>query len=352
MLAKVAQMLAYGDNDDDTVFSECKPFSRERTHTFVKKYIKNNTDVPFTITPIIYKSGSIGQVYKGEYKNKTIVLKFLYTGLETQTEEDLKVINMIGKFLYGNVKIKEALEEVKKKITEELDFRIECKNHMKMHSLWDNISYATVPNIYPELCKKNMLVVDHIDGITLSEFCKIATQEEKNKLSYNIVRFMYTNIYMHKILYSDCHAGNFIITKVNNEYILNVIDFGCINEISDNTYRCLKKIHKSLKCKDKPKFFKYVNKLGLLNDSVTEESKEYMYNTFCVSHKPWVEEKEFTFERTWMAETEKKNMELIRQWSIPKEMIYFNKIPYGLFNILERLNATGKYYEIFNSLLL
>jgi hypothetical protein len=90
----------------------------------------------------------------------------------------------------------------------------------------------------------------------------------------------------------------------------------------------------------------------MLNDKVTDESKEHMYLTFCNSHKPWVEEKEFTFERKWMKTIEHKKMDLIRQWSIPKEMVYFNKIPYGLFNILEKLNATGNFYEIFNSLLL
>lgn len=352
MLAKIAQMLSY-DDGSDSVFSECKPFSRKKTHNFIKKYIKNNNDIPFTIVPIIYKSGSIGQVYKGEYKNEKIIVKVLYVGLDKQTEDDIKVVNMIGNFMYGNVKMKNALEEIRDKIKEELDFRIECKNHKKMYDIWNNINYATVPKVYPELCQKNMLVTKYVNGITLSEFTKLASQNEKNQLGYDLVRFMYTNIYMHKILYSDCHAGNFVITR-NSEgkFVINVLDFGCLHDLNANTYKCLKKIHRSLKSEDKNKFYKYVKKIGMLHNKVTKESKEYLYQTFKRNHKPWVVEKKFTFEKKWMEEGEKKDMKLVQQWNIPREMVYFNKIPYGLFNILHSLNASNNFYEIFNSLLM
>ena len=235
MLAKISQMLAYSDGAD-SVFSDCKPFSRKKTHEYIKSYIKNNKDVPFTIVPIIFKSGSIGQVYKGEYKNQNIILKVLYVGLDKQTEDDIKVVNMIGNFMYGNVKMKEALEEIRDKIKEELDFRVECKNHLKMHKIWNNIDYATVPAVYPELCKKNMIVTRFVDGISLSEFSKIATQEEKNKLGYNLVRFMYTNIYMHKILYSDCHLETLSSQKINKVSLLSMFLILAVFMISVQTH--------------------------------------------------------------------------------------------------------------------
>lgn len=349
MLAKIAQMLAYGDNSD-SVFSDCKPYSREKTHNYIKQYIKENTEIPFTIIPIIHKSGTIGQVYLGEYKNTKVVLKVLYVGLDKQTESDIQVVDLIGNFLYENVKIKEALNEVRDKIKEELDFRIESKNHTVMYDLWNGVDYASVPCIYPELSKKNMIVTEYVDGIHLGEFIKSASQDVKNQLSFNIVRFMYTNIYCHKILYSDCHNGNFIVTNKDNKLKLNVIDFGCLHHVSQNTYKCLKKIHKSLKKKDKEKFFKYVTKLGLLHDKVSLKSKEYLYETFYLSHQPWIEEKEFHFTTEWIKKIEDKKMNLIQEWNIPKEMVYFNKIPYGLFHILVSLNAKGKFFEIFNSI--
>ena len=36
---------------------------------------------------------------------------------------------------------------------------------------------------------------------------------------------------------------------------------------------------------------------------------------------------------------------------MPRELLYFNKIPYGLFHILTQLNCENKFYKIFNQLI-
>ena len=70
LLAKVSQMLSYGIKDEN-VFDDLKPYSREKTHKFLLHLIKTQ-NLDYDIHPEIYKSGSIGQVYIGTYKEKKL----------------------------------------------------------------------------------------------------------------------------------------------------------------------------------------------------------------------------------------------------------------------------------------
>lgn len=352
LLAKISQCLSM-NNMNSSVFDNCKPFSSTKTHQYVLNLI-NKEELLFTIIPIIFKSGSIGQVYKGEYKNEKIIIKVKYIGLEDQVYEDLKVAKLIKNYLYSSFDTKRVLAEIEKSTLEELDFLNEMKNHETIYSLWKDSKVISIPKVYPHLCKKNIFISEFIkDAQTIADFGKTATQEEKNIIAYNLVTFIFTNIYTHNLLYSDCHYGNFLITRdpKTNKPILNIIDFGCVHKVSDKILSYLKKMNKYIKRKEKDKFIKYAYKLNLLSEQCDVESENYFYNTWDDNNKPWYIEKEFTFSEEWLCDLDKKkDFQKMKQWSVPPELLYFNKIPFGLFRILSFLNASGEFYKIFKSL--
>lgn len=352
LLAKIAQMLSFGDTSA-SAFSNLQPFSRDKTHKYLLEYIKKENLI-YTIIPTIFKSGSIGQVYKGMLNGKQIILKLKYRGLDKQTDEDIRVVNMVAKFIYNakSSNLSNGLEEIKNTITRELNFELETKEHENIYSIWDGIEYVNIPKVYTNLSNKDFIIMDFIDGEDILQFSKNCSQEEKNKIGYDLVRFIFTSMYEYNILYSDVHYGNFIITR-NSDGVpcLNVIDFGCIHHIDRKTYKNFKKIHKYVKKNDKEKFIKYATKLGILQDSVSKEAKDYCYKVFQSENEPWIIEKEFTFTQEWLKKTHEKDFKLLSELYMPKEMVYFNRIPHGVFHILTHLNVTAPFYKIFNELI-
>ena len=71
VLSKLSQILCL-DDPNSTVFSDCKPFSKEKTTEYFRQNcppgVKN-------VDYNVYKSGSVGQVYKATYEKQPIVLK-------------------------------------------------------------------------------------------------------------------------------------------------------------------------------------------------------------------------------------------------------------------------------------
>ena len=346
LFSKLAQMVSYEDKDC-SVFSECKPFSKEKTVEYLREYMKTKNDL--TVDYNIFKSGSIGQVHIGnlndENKSK-VAVKVQYIGLYEQIEDDIKVLYLLTTFLYSFADMKEAIKDIKRCVYEELDYNKETINHQLMYNLWKDTDIY-IPKVYDSLSTNKVIVTEFLSGQNLNEFIANSTQESKNKIALDLIKFIFTNIYKNNLFYSDSHYGNIII---QDKDVLSIIDFGCINYLPIDMVASLKKLHKSLKTQNKKLFFKILIELNIINENVSEESKEYAYNYFKIQYTPWIIEEEFEFTDEWKLKSDEKNTLLLSEWKLPSNMVYFNKIPHGLYHILQTLNAKGMFYKIFNDI--
>jgi ubiquinone biosynthesis protein len=346
LFSKLAQMVSYEDKDC-SVFSECKPFSKEKTVEYLREYMKTKNDL--TVDYNIFKSGSIGQVHIGNLNNENkskVAVKVQYIGLYEQIEDDIKVLNLLTTFLYSFADMKEAIKDIKRCVYEELDYNKETINHQLMYNLWKDTDIY-IPKVYDSLSTNKVIVTEFLLGQNLNEFIANSTQESKNKIALDLIKFIFTNIYKNNLFYSDSHYGNIII---QDNDVLSIIDFGCINYLPIDMVASLKKLHNSLKTQNKKLFLKILIELNIINENVSEESKEYAYNYFKIQYTPWIIEEEFEFTDEWKLKSDEKNTLLLSEWKLPPNMVYFNKIPHGLYHILQILNAKGMFYKIFNDI--
>jgi len=353
VFSKLAQMLCFEDNESDSkVFSECKPVNMEKTVEYLKNEFEKNKVFFKGIKSIdfnVFKSGSVGQVHKCKlYDDSDIILKVQYIGLTEQIKSDLVVLEQIINFLYSFADLTNALNDIKKQLTEELDYNIEYKNQQIIKDLWKHDESIKVADLLPEICSKNIIGMHFIKGESLNDFILNSTQEQKNDIAMKLIKFIFVNIYKNQIFYSDIHYGNFLVT---DKSILNVMDFGCLNEISDNILLNLKKINHAFRNDDKELFYESIYSLGMIDETASIESKNYAYEYLKIQYSPWTINKNFHFNQEFLTKSCYKNTTLMKEWKIPPSMVYLNKIPYGLFHILTKLNASGNFYEIFNDLI-
>lgn len=341
VLSKISQILVLNDTEND-VFSECKPFSREKTHNYIVKQFENNRDFFRDIETFnfdIYKSGSVGQVYRAKtHDQKEIILKVQYQGLAEQTKQDLKILDMIISYLYSDfVDINNAIIDIKTKINEELNYQIEKQNQQYVYQAFLNNIQIRIPQIIDNLCNDKILTMEYMDGYTvLNEFIAISTQEQRNQIGILIIKFIFESIFKHRILYPDSHYGNFLVK--NDGSSISVIDFGCLIFIEPELLQTLKQIHYALKSNDKERFLQIIENIGIINTRTSEESKNYAFEYFKLQYEPLlIDNDEFQFYPEWLDLVGDKNTELMKEWYCPPNMIYFHKIPYGLYHLLTKL---------------
>lgn len=345
VLSKLSQMLSLNDQNS-TVFSDCKPFSKEKTIEYFKEFIKtSNFPIDF-IDFNVYKSGSVGQVHKAVYKDQCIVFKVQYVGLAEQTKIDLAMLDRITSYLYYFADMKHAMVDIKTKMYEELDYKMEVENQQMMYALYKNHNSIEIPKIIPKLCTDTVIGMHFVKGKCLRDFIVHSTQKQRNKFGMCVVKFVFESIYKHSILYSDVHYGNLL---VKDDSTLCVLDFGCLHQIGETLTNHLRELHKSIRYDDKEKFYTIVEEMGIIDKNISAPSKKYIYDYFCIQYTPWITE-EFEFTEEWLDMATDKETELMKEWLLPQDMVYFNKIPYGMYHILTKLKLKGKFQEVFDKM--
>ncbi len=355
VLSKISQILVLNDVDN-SVFSDCKPFSREKTHNYIVNQLEKNADFFRDIKQFnfeIYKSGSIGQVYRATTTDdRQIIMKVQYVGLAEQTKQDLYILDMIMNYLYTELTdMKNAVYDIKTKINEELNYDIEKNNQKIVYKAFADDLQIQIPEIIDNICTNKIITMEFMNDYTvLNEFINNSTQEQRNEIGKLIIRFIFTSLFKHGILYPDAHYGNFLVK--NDASVISIIDFGCIVFIEDQLVNSLKQILFSLKSNDKTEFLNIILNLGIVKDNTSEESKDYAFEYFKMQYEPLlVDNDDFQFYPEWLDLVADKNTHLMKEWTCPSNMIYLHKIPYGLYHLLTNLELTCNVGNIINNIL-
>ena len=345
LLSKVSQMLCYEKYNDD-VFSDCKPVYRKKTlENTIKKYKNNEFHSGLThLEPTVFKSGSVGQIHRGTFNGKDVILKVLYEGLYKQTVEDFKILEVIARYMYSTTDLTFAMEDIKNSIYIEYDFENERKQQVNMKKIWKHDENIVIPTIIPELCSKNEVCMEFLKGEVLNRMIDNLNTDEKKSLCITITKFLFKNILEHQLLYSDVHAGNFIVLKDDDVMKLGVLDFGCIQFISENILDFIKNtlIILSSKNPSKTEFLNEIVKIGILDSETikNDEITEYMFEYFKTQYEPFTSDY-IECTKEWLDKVSHKNIEKMKVWKLPKGMVYFNRFIHGLFCLYSIMGFNG-----------
>ena len=352
ILAKISQILCIEDGKG-SVYSDCKPYSQVKTlEKFREDYI-NDKDTFFkdviNLDFNILKSGSIGQVHRANYNNEEIVIKIQYVGLEEQFETDLKILKAVSDFLFAFIDNKDMLDEITNKLYEELDYTNEKLNQETIYNLWSNNEEVVIPKIIPQLCSDTILTSTFIQAEDIFSFMDNSTQSQKNYIGELIVKFIYINLFKHNIFYSDIHYGNFLIQDKNK---LCVVDFGCLSHVDDDFIDNLRDLYYSLYEDNSTKFYEVMMKMGIMKKEkkISDQSKAYLYEYFKIQFTPYIVEN-FVFTEEWLLTCVHKEVSLAKEWCLPTNCIFMNKINYGLYHVLTKLQLESKIAVIFREIL-
>ena len=352
VLSKISQMVNYSYGiHNSAVYSECKPINSEKTVIFFLNEILEFEDELISYDSEVFKSGSVGQVHKAVYKDgRKIIFKVQYVDLTDIFESDIYVLDTFAKYLFTNVNVAEGMLDIKKQLYEELDYRIEAKNQVFLRKCWENDAIIKIPNIIPELCNEKIICMEFVDnGEILNEFFDSSSIDEITFIGNQIIRFMFTNLFKHKVIYTDVHYGNLI---VEDKSILHVLDFGSVNYIEDDIHKYLFIILKSLFIEDKETFYKAMEDMGVIdsNKPLSDESYAYMWEYFILILAPLICKEEFHFSEKWVDDCGKRHTELMKDWILPPNVIWLNKLCHGFTHVIGKMNFKGNYINLFTEL--
>jgi len=187
-------------------------------------------------------SASVAQVHAAQLKTgEQVVVKVVRPGLKPIIRQDLAWLFLIARVAEKasadarRLRPVEVVSDYEKTIYDELDLLREAANASQLRRNFDGSPLLYVPQVYWDLCRHQVLVMERIYGIPVTDLATLADQRTDMKLlAERGVEIFFTQVFRDSFFHADMHPGNIFVstrTPWSPQYI--AIDCGIIGSLTD-----------------------------------------------------------------------------------------------------------------------
>ena len=212
-------------------YEDCDIHDLEYTkQMFEKEFKQKFNDVITLDNNFLIKSGSIAQVYKGIYKNRTIALKVVHPDIKYQMIFPIIYLKLY-KYLVTNIYFLNKYNTIFifdnfiDNLKNQTIMNNEYKNMKYFYNTYKNNEYILIPE--PIISTKNFLIMEFLDGIKFENMD--INVVEKIKVISLLNLFIKDNYYFLDYYHSDLHQSNWKVVKYHDFYKIIIYDFGYIS---------------------------------------------------------------------------------------------------------------------------
>ncbi len=213
-------------------------------------------------------TASIAQVYKAVLLDGSpVILKLKKSDVQTVIEDDLLLIKDLEKIVsaYSEIgeklNLKQAISTFEKSLLEEVSLVNEKENILHFARNFKNNKETYVPKIYEEYSNNNILCMEFIDGIKVTDkTALLAHNIDPVKVSEVGLRLFVSQILDYGFFHADPHAGNILVKKDGK---IVFIDFGAVGKIQPNDKEILESLIVSFVAKNPHKIVRQLKKMAV-----------------------------------------------------------------------------------------
>ncbi|MBN1352175.1 hypothetical protein JXJ21_22440 [candidate division KSB1 bacterium] len=181
-------------------------------------------------------SASIAQVHRARtFDGQEVVVKIRRPQIARLIQTDMEILADIAALVEKYVPELQQFnptgmaDELSRSTKKELDFLNEARNIELFAKNFKNSTYIYVPRLYWELTTQNMVTLEFIQGIKISEIKQLkAAGYDYKAIAHNGAQAILKQVFEDGFFHADPHPGNLFVTEGN---IIVPIDFGIMGRL-------------------------------------------------------------------------------------------------------------------------
>ena len=305
--------------------------------------------------PAPIAAASIGQVHRAIARHPDtgeempVAVKVQYPGVDEAIAADLKNATMLGVILkqgFGGLEPDDMVAEIKERLVEELDYRLEARNQAEFADYYRQHPYIHVPDVVPAYSSGRVLTSELVSGATWDELLNW-DREERDLAGETIFRFVFRSLYRMRAFNGDPHPGNYLFHGGGR---VTFLDFGLVKHFtSDEMHTFASMVKAAAVDHDAAEFREILERAGMLQRDApvpTDEVGAY----FSRFYEPVAEAREMTWSGEYASgivrHTFDRTSPISQYATVPRAFVFIQRINLGLYALLGELGATGNYRRI------
>jgi len=246
-----------------------EPTKFEKMETTLKNELGGRYKLVENINKIPIASASLSQVYRGRVLRENVVFKIKRPGTDKIVQTDFRILYQIARMVENNIKevswVKptEFVQELRKNVLMETDFRKEVRNILEFRKKMNDENGILIPEVMDEFTTGNLIVMKEISGKRLYEIKDKAKRKEIAKRGSD---FILKQIFKMRIFHADPHPGNILITPQDE---IAFLDFGLVGRLDSVTTDILKGVILAIMERDTFYLYKLLKDIGIIGEEQT-----------------------------------------------------------------------------------
>jgi predicted unusual protein kinase regulating ubiquinone biosynthesis (AarF/ABC1/UbiB family) len=181
-------------------------------------------------------SASLGQVHRARLRDgREVVVKVQRPGIRQRILEDLESFDQMAHLLDRHTAVGDrmdleaVLEEFRKTILEELDYRREARNLERLATNLAEFERIVVPRPVPDYTSTRVLTMDYIEGKKITGVNPVVLLEaDGSVLAEELFQAYLKQILIDGFFHADPHPGNVFLTPDNR---IALLDLGMVDRL-------------------------------------------------------------------------------------------------------------------------
>lgn len=300
-------------------------------------------------------SASIGQVHRALWLDpatgleRAVAVKVQYPGVGDAIASDLRNADLLGALLrqgFGGLDPDEMVAEVKERLVEELDYRLEARNQQQFAAFFAGHPFIHVPAIVEPLSAARVITSDLVQGATWQEMLTWP-QHQRDLVGECLFRFVFRSLYGMHAFNGDPHPGNYLF---HGDGHITFLDFGLVKHFTDDELATFVGMVRSAAYEhDESEFRRVVERAGMLRPGAPADDRE-VGEYFSQFYESVREDREVTWSSEYASRivrhTFDRSSPIAQFATVPRAFVFIQRINLGLYALLGELRATGNYRRI------
>jgi predicted unusual protein kinase regulating ubiquinone biosynthesis (AarF/ABC1/UbiB family) len=296
-------------------------------------------------------SASIGQVHRAKLADgREVAVKVQHPGIARAVESDLANASLLESFVgaLGGRRFdsRSLLHVVRARFREELDYVHEAENLRAFARLHAGDPTVRVPALVDALSSARVLTTELARGASFEEACA-ASAPERHAWAQTMWRFVFKGTLVGGMLNADPHPGNYVFHEGGK---VTFLDYGCIQPFGERRPHAVR-IHRAALARDESEFRRHVarmiaSKPGPLEDLAIGYTRRCFQPLF---GSPYRIQRAFAASLVGgMGEmaTVARKLPDEQFFTMPPEMLFVNRLQFGFYSVLARLDVEVDYAAI------